>query len=85
MAEAERPIEEGFLRRFRFGRDRDAPAQPASVDEIFSAFVRVEEARLGAIEPWLRARYGPSSPTVPSSTSGAARGTPTSSRGGPPS
>lgn len=59
LAESQRPIEEGFLRRLRFWRDDSAPAQPVPVAEVFGVFAKSENARIGHdLEPWLRAKYG---------------------------
>jgi len=58
LADASRPIEEGFLRRLRFWRDAQAPEQPAALPAVWNAFTRSEAERLGDIEPWLRAHYG---------------------------
>ena len=62
MAESERPLEEGFLRRVRFWFDNEPPEQPADPHTVFADFVRAETARIGDIEPWLRRRYGEHTP-----------------------
>jgi hypothetical protein len=60
--EAARPIEQGFLRRLRFWRSRQPPAQPLDALGVIAEFTAAERARVARVEPWLREVYGPAAP-----------------------
>ncbi len=56
--EADRPLEQGFLRRVWLRDERGAPEQATDASAVVRAFFDAERARLPDIEPWLVARYG---------------------------
>ncbi len=60
--EAVQPIAEGFLRRLRFWRSKDAPQHARTVAEVVQLFCSVEARRDEGLEPWLRTQIGEKRP-----------------------